>query len=64
VAVGCPTVLRSPINEDPAERDAVLIEDGRHTMIEQIGYSDRCFAVRQYGAFAFGLWTATPMMPN
>lgn len=37
MAIRGPAVLDAPIGEDAAQGDAVLVEEGHHPIIEQIG---------------------------
>ncbi len=49
VAVRGPAVLRPPIGEHPIERNAGLLEERHHPIIEQVGGRQRGLAIRELG---------------
>jgi hypothetical protein len=49
VPLGTATELRATIGQDPQERDAMLLDEGQHAAVQQVGRRDQGFAVIQLG---------------
>jgi hypothetical protein len=49
VPLGTATELPATIGRDPQERDAILLEEGQHAAVQQVGRRDQGFAVIQTG---------------
>lgn len=57
VSFGCPAVLRAAIREHSIQGDFVMLEERQHSVIQQLGGSQRRFPVIQLGKsdFAVGI---------